>query len=817
MSVIEGQRVYHAPAYHEVALDGLMLLVDPETPSWIATDSRGAEIIRWIDGQCTVSEIVGRYQERFARDWSEAWLDVTALVGHALRADFLRDMPIPPSSYAGRGSFLRNPRLEELWIHLTNRCNLSCAHCLVSSSPSGIEGLGTDRWIDIVEQAKRLGAGQFYITGGEPFVRGDLIDVAREICRDADLVILTNAMLFRDGTLEALRSATGGRARLQVSIDGPEARIHDRIRGTSFTRTLEGVQAAIAAGYEPTVATVVTRSNVSAMARFPQFLARLGVRRHHLLWDHKQGRAAGGNGMGSPAPAEIIEMLEGYLDEAERHGVDLDNYLVARERVEGQRRVKIDLSMAGIGSACVYADGTVYPSAALAGVPELRMGSLEDDRLETIWRQSAVAHRMRQASVVDKQDCRDCYLRFICGGGDVEHSFFYSGSFLGADPFSPVHEWLLVRAIRHIVGERQSRIGRSGYDSPTVIAAMGESLSEMETIEKDGVEIATSRSTCVLSVDLDRSREKVRRFYAQAALEPQSSLCCPTAYDPEDLCLLPKEVIEVSYGCGSPIRFAGLAPGETYVDLGSGGGIDCFIGARRLGPSGRVIGVDMTPEMVDRAARNRPAMKAALGYDIVEFRSGYLEALPLDDTVADVVTSNCVVNLSPDKRRVLYEMWRILKNHGRAVISDTVSEAAIPRHMKANPRLWGECVSGALTEDEYFLFLEQVGFYGLSLLEKNLWKEVEGYRFYSVIIRGYKFGKNGTCDFAGQQAVYLGPLKAAIDEEGHLFPRNQAVEVCTDTAMKLSRPPYAGSFLVLDRNQRDDPSAMSCCTGEECC
>ena len=118
--------------------------------------------------------------------------------------------------------------------------------------------------------------------------------------------------------------------------------------------------------------------------------------------------------------------------------------------------------------------------------------------------------------------------------------------------------------------------------------------------------------------------------------------------------------------------------------------------------------------------------------------------------------------------------------------------------MRADGRLWGECISGALTEEAFLSALERSGFYGVSILKKTFWREVEGCTFSSVTVRGYKFEKKAGCQFVGQYAIYLGPLKAAVDEEGHLFPRGTPVEVCTDTASKLSNPPYAGSFALVE-------------------
>ena len=273
------------------------------------------------------------------------------------------------------------------------------------------------------------------------------------------------------------------------------------------------------------------------------------------------------------------------------------------------------------------------------------------------------------------------------------------------------------------------------------------------------------------------------------------------------------------YGCGSPTTIAGVSEGETMVDLGAGAGIDCFIAAKRVGRNGKIYGIDMTDEMLKVANQNRSLVAEKLGYDIVEFRKGFLEDIPVDDKSVDIITSNCVINLSPDKKTVFDEMWRILKDHGRVVISDIVSEVETPPHLRANKQLWGECISGALTEDEFLAYLEQAGFYGLQVLQKLFWKEVEGYSFYSVTIRGYKFEKKEGCVYIGQKAIYHGPYKAIVDEEGHLFPRNEPVKICTDTAAKLSKPPYLGQFTVTNPDQENSVS-YSCSTLEEgvsCC
>jgi SAM-dependent methyltransferase len=243
---------------------------------------------------------------------------------------------------------------------------------------------------------------------------------------------------------------------------------------------------------------------------------------------------------------------------------------------------------------------------------------------------------------------------------------------------------------------------------------------------------------CCESAAKPVTREDVRDFYGDAARTPQAALCCANIYTPGETAHIPPEVLEVSYGCGSPVMKAELAAGEVHVDLGSGGGIDCFIAAKLVGPSGRVIGIDMTPDMIQRARGSAAKVATSLGYGNVEFHSAFLEELPLPDASADLITSNCVVNLASDKRRVLAEAFRVLKPGGRFVIADVVSEGPLPAAITTDKQLWGECLAGALTEDDFFALAAEVGFCSLEQLDQSFYKEAAGARFWSVTVRGWK-------------------------------------------------------------------------------
>jgi arsenite methyltransferase len=207
----------------------------------------------------------------------------------------------------------------------------------------------------------------------------------------------------------------------------------------------------------------------------------------------------------------------------------------------------------------------------------------------------------------------------------------------------------------------------------------------------------------------------VREFYAQKA-QSFGEGCCgsggscscstPKNYPPEELQNLPEGLADVTLGCGNPISKIDIQPGDTVVDLGSGGGLDCFLAAQKVGVDGRVIGVDMTPEMIEKARANA----ARIGAANVEFRLGQIEKIPLAEGEADVVISNCVINLSPDKPAVFREMFRVLRSGGRVAVSDIVTRGPMSPLVAKSLASWAGCIAGALDVEEYRRGLLEAGF-----------------------------------------------------------------------------------------------------------
>lgn len=837
MRAIVENTVFQTPPLVRLEADGFPLLLDAEAPNWAAVETRGLEILARCDGRMSVGRIVADYAAAHGLEAGKAWLHIHDFLRSARRAGLVGEDPFERVPYEGRLARGAPERLSEFWIHANNSCNLSCTHCLVSSGPRGIRGLPTHLLLSAIDEAAVLGAYRFYFTGGEPFLRKDLPELIGTITtrHDGEVIVLTNATLFTSRLVEELKTFDRRRVKFQVSVDGARAETNDPVRGAgSFEKTLAGARMLADLGFEVSLTTVVSEANLEELPELPAIARSHGARSQHLMWPHRRGRAAESENGFFPDVDRIVPKLLSAADAARSEGIMLDNLEAVRRRVDGRRGVKYDLGNAGWDSMCLYADGKVYPSAALADLALLAAGRFPQDPLDRIFRTSGVFRAFREATLTRRPSVSTDPLRFLTGGGDIEHSYVFSSSsgtgrdrplaehLSAPDPYYPLQTVLVRRVWDELVSEAAARINRrSGYDVPRIVRAMGErsiacGAADGALAEK---KVLTLHSNCVLSFDVDRPRAMVREFYGAAAETPRADLCCPTGFDESDISHIPKEVVERFYGCGSPVSAAEPLPGEVFVDLGCGAGIDVFIAAKKVGASGRAIGIDMTGRMLAVARENRPIVARHLGYDVVELHEGFLESPPVETKSADIVTSNCVVNLSPDKEQVFSEMWRLLKDGGRAVIADIVAEREVPPRLKTNPELWGECTVGALTEDEFLAAFEKAGFYGVEVLKKVYWRSIEGYPFHSVTARGWKLEKTAGCRFIGQRATYQGPMKAVIDEEGHSFPRGIPVEVCTDTAFKLRSPAYAGSFSVLEPGveSANFQSADCCRSGGSCC
>jgi arsenite methyltransferase len=247
-------------------------------------------------------------------------------------------------------------------------------------------------------------------------------------------------------------------------------------------------------------------------------------------------------------------------------------------------------------------------------------------------------------------------------------------------------------------------------------------------------------------IEKDRIKEVVKEKYAAIARGEVKS-CCGTSeipsdvlytidtmaqgYKPSELAAIP-EGANLGLGCGDPTTDADLQPGQTVLDLGSGAGVDCFLAARRVGPSGRVIGVDMTDAMLEKARAN--AQQG--GFTNVEFRKGEIERLPVESGTIDRILSNCVINLAPDKRPVFAEAYRVLKPGGVMSISDIVSFGPVPESVRKDAELWAGCIAGTMDKDAYLALIRETGFRQVSVVKEVVYDAARGpdYGFASVTV-----------------------------------------------------------------------------------
>jgi len=328
----------------------------------------------------------------------------------------------------------------------------------------------------------------------------------------------------------------------------------------------------------------------------------------------------------------------------------------------------------------------------------------------------------------------------------------------------------------------------------------------------------------------------VHERYSAASQEREAALCCPVVYDQKYLEVIPQEIIDRDYGCGDPSPY--VNPGDTVVDLGSGGGKLCYIISQQVGPKGRVIGVDVNQDMLGLAKQYQDEVAKKIGHSNVEFRYGKIQDLALDydqlgeaieastatgkelalemidlperlraespmiaDNSVDCVVSNCVLNLvaPADRRQLFAEIFRVLKPGGKAAISDIVSDEDVPVDLQADGDLWSGCISGAWREDLFVDEFSDAGFEGVVIdkRQEEAWQTVKGIEFRSVTLLAYKPYED-ECLECNQAVVYKGPFETVSDDAGHVYPRGVRMAVCERTYRTLMQAPYEGQFIAID-------------------
>ncbi|WP_407809848.1 methyltransferase domain-containing protein [Staphylococcus aureus] len=341
--------------------------------------------------------------------------------------------------------------------------------------------------------------------------------------------------------------------------------------------------------------------------------------------------------------------------------------------------------------------------------------------------------------------------------------------------------------------------------------------------------------------------------YGNAAKKYEENLCCPVEYDTKYLKIIPEEIIEKDYGCGDPL--GKIKEGDTVLDLGSGGGKVPYIVSQIVGETGKVIGIDMNDDMLDLAKKYQNQMIERIGYDNVIFHKGKIQNLKLNleeldkyiqehpannldtyqsinqyinylenemtmikDNSIDVVISNCVLNLvsTEEKEALFKEIYRVLKEGGKAVISDIVSNVKVPEKLRQDENLWSGCYSGAIQEKSFIEHFENVGFYGVKIDKREkTWTTIENIDFRSMTIIAHK-GKEGPCIDKGQSVIYKGPFKHIEDDDDHIFERGERTFVCEKNFNILKQEPYKDVFEFIDENEEIINKSECCDTSCGC-
>ena len=748
-----------------IEFNSMPIYISKQEPNWFVPSQEGERIIQQI-------------KSGFSLDGDPYAIRFLNSLPHARRLN-----------YTGRSNYLNLEKISELWLHITNRCNLSCTYCLFSCSPKDTLELSFNEIARIVKEAKEIGCNIFVLTGGEPFVHPEIDQIIDFIFgfKDVHLCILTNGMNLKKVLKE--RWMDPERFHLQISVDGREQR-HDSIRGKgTFSHLMENLLWLKERGFPFTISMCVTRENAEDMPYIIELADQVGAKNVHFMWYFIRGR-------GKKEEFAPIDLIFNYFikaaELAQQKSITIDNIEAFKTQVFAPAGTIHDGTTAGWESLAVGPDGKLYPSAALVGVEELATDM--KNGLEYAWKNSKVFEEIRKATAKDL----DSPFRFILGGGDLDHSYSHNKTFIGDDPYLPLYEQIVL----WLITEEAKRVLENGL--PQIKLRMGEVLKSCGAHGK----VALVHPNCLLAAAGENSLSTIKSFYSEAVGDKKTDILNPVTYDKTLLSHIPEEFRFRGYGCGSPVLDAEIEREEVIVDLGCGTGVECFIAAKLTGPKGKVIGVDMLDEMLEIANRGKEEVTKNLGYNNIEFKKGYLEDLPLEDNSVDLVISNCVMNLSVNKRRAFSEIWRVLKSGGRLVISDVVCETEPDPDIRNDETLRGECIAGAMTQTHLMSILYETGFAGFSLIKRFPYREVQGHIFYSLTFKAVKPKESQE----KVKVIYRGPLPYIITHSGKILCAGAVEELPEGEAELLG-----DSVFILDKfgNVTNVQAENTCCCSSE--
>jgi radical SAM protein with 4Fe4S-binding SPASM domain len=643
--------------------DRVHLYLDPEYPNWISTNKVGAEVIESLT-KSHLEETVQTVSEKWGLEIEVARRHIHCFLEELKEKEFIGKGQNEKKKYPGRSSVVECGQLKELWIYTNTSCNLRCKHCFVSAGEVRKDVLSATEIKALVDEAMSLGAFRFYFTGGEPFLRNDIFELIEYILRSKknELIILSNGTLFSGALLKKLKRFREDNLTIQVSLEGPNALINDSVRGTgSFESAVQGIKNLAKIDMAPIVTTTLTNRNASHLIEMPDLLSSLKVKNYHILWLQNSGRAKQRLEDLEVSPEKVTDIMRDLIGRSRELGIIVDNEVSLQVRARSKRGRKHDLCNSCFEMMCVDSDGQVYPCAPLTGEEKFDCGSIRKDSLRDIWLNSKEAQRIRDNSVLTKEGCRACHLRFICGGGCFCQSFLGSkrGEISAADPYCStlkvlIHDVIWDLAIPKDFDEDEN------YYPPRVLAAMGNKLfscSVSSTKVTDfSFEIGTYHCSCVLGVELegdgsiggDRNRLARDACFNELAQEYIDWLGSPIglAYNK-----LAKEKV---------YSLIDLKEGDKVLDVGCGTGNYALDFSQK---STKVVGIDASEWMLRICIKGAREKKVNL-----DIRHGFGEDLPFPDSSFDIVLGMNVLEFSQIPEKAISEMFRVLKNGGHLIL-----------------------------------------------------------------------------------------------------------------------------------------------------
>ena len=387
------------------------LLLEPNTPNWIVVNAIGRDILTLCDGTKTVKEITEELCEKYGEPYDESIDSVLKFVNEAKGKRFLQEDPFPPPQRSDKEII----SLNTVWLNVTNKCNLRCIHCHLSSGEALKNEMATQELMKVIDEMKDLVVKEVVISGGEPLVRGDILEIL-EYASQQDiekLSLITNGTLITNEIVEKLKKLE--KLHVQVSLDGAKKETHEFIRGKgTYENIIDGIKKLVNAEVNCFIGMTVMGNNMNEMQGMAELSKRLGLNYLHFSILQEKGRAKENQSVHGLDNEDYISVIKKMKKISSLTNVRISVEERIRNKIE--RLSKVDLCGAGSSIISVAADGNVYPCAGLHE-KGFCAGNIREQSLKDIWKTSEVFKKFRSFSVLDIEECKNCELKFICGGG----------------------------------------------------------------------------------------------------------------------------------------------------------------------------------------------------------------------------------------------------------------------------------------------------------------------------------------------------------------------------------------------------------------